>query len=45
VKVKDNDMLVIYIYVDDIIFCATNESICKEFSNCMKKRVQNEHDG
>ena len=28
------------IYVDDIIFSATNESLCKEFANCMLKEFE-----
>ena len=29
-------MLLVQIYVDDIIFGATNELLCKEFSKCMQ---------
>ena len=29
-------MLIVQIYVDDIIFGATNENMCKEFSKCMQ---------
>ena len=31
-----NDILLVQIYVDDIIFGSTNEILCKEFSNLMK---------
>ena len=31
VKYKNQDILVVQIYVDDIIFSSTNESLCKEF--------------
>jgi hypothetical protein len=30
------DMLIVQIYVDDIIFCSTNENLCKEFSKTMQ---------
>ena len=33
---KNRDMLVIQIYVDDIIFGATNEKLCEEFSKTMQ---------
>ena len=29
-------MLIVQIYVDDIIFGATNEVVCKEFAKCMQ---------
>ena len=35
IKTKESDMLLVQIYVDDIIFGATNVSLCKEFSKCM----------
>jgi len=35
IKKKNNDILVVQIYVDDIIFGTTNESLCKEFSKLM----------
>ena len=33
---KGNDILIVQIYVDDIIFGATNESFCQDFSNIMQ---------
>ena len=36
IKRKDNEMLVVQIYVDDIIFGATNECLCQEFSKLMQ---------
>ena len=36
IKKKNNDILVVQIYVDDIIFGATNESLCKEFAKLMQ---------
>ena len=35
-KKKDNDLLVVQIYVDDIIFGATNENLCGEFAKLMQ---------
>ena len=35
IKIKENDMLLVQIYVDDIIFGSTNPSLCEEFSKCM----------
>jgi len=36
IKIKNKDMLIVQIYVDDIIFGATNENICKEFAKSMQ---------
>ena len=38
-KTKD-DILLVQIYVDDIIFGATNVSLCRKFSNLMKKEFE-----
>ncbi|KAM7513548.1 hypothetical protein LguiA_003131 [Lonicera macranthoides] len=35
-----NDMLLVQIYVDDIIFGSTNDNLCKEFSTCMQKKFE-----
>ncbi|WKA05143.1 hypothetical protein VitviT2T_023126 [Vitis vinifera] len=35
IKTKENDMLLVQIYIDDIIFGATNVSLCEGFSKCM----------
>ena len=35
-KKDKDDLLLVQIYVDDIIFGATNENMCKEFSECMQ---------
>jgi len=32
-----NDILILQIYIDDIIFRSANEKLCKEFESCMKK--------
>ena len=35
-----NDILIMQIYMDDIIFGATNELLCEEFSKCMKSEFE-----
>ena len=35
-KVKNKDILIVQIYIDDIIFGVTNENICKEFAKCIQ---------
>ena len=40
IKTKENDMLLVQIYVDDIIFGATDVSLCKEFSKCMHSEFE-----
>ncbi|WKA07524.1 hypothetical protein VitviT2T_025341 [Vitis vinifera] len=40
IKTKENGMLLVQIYVDDIIFGATNVSLCKEFSKCMHSEFE-----
>ena len=35
-KTFKNDILVVQIYVDDIIFCSANASLCKDFSKTMQ---------
>jgi len=35
IKIKLNDILLVHIFVDDIIFGSTNDSLCKEFSQDM----------
>ena len=37
---KGKDLLVVQIYVDDIIFGATNQSLCDEFSELMKSEFE-----
>ena len=36
VKNKRKDILLVQVYVDDIIFGATNESLCKDFVELMQ---------
>ena len=40
IKPKKNDMLIVQIYVDDIIFGATNGSFCEEFSKSMHSEFE-----
>ncbi len=40
VKNHENDILVVQIYIDDIIFGAPNECLCKEFANTMKSEFE-----
>ena len=40
IKTKENDMLLVQIYIDDIIFGATNASICEEFSKYMHSEFE-----
>ena len=40
IKTKENDMLLVQIYVDDVIFGATNVSLCEEFSKCMHSEFE-----
>ena len=40
IKTKEKDMLLVQIYVDDIIFGATNVSLCEEFSKCMHSEFE-----
>ncbi|KAH9724699.1 hypothetical protein KPL70_007586 [Citrus sinensis] len=40
VKHENQDILIVQIYVDDIIFGSTNELLCKEFSSCMSKEFE-----
>lgn len=37
---KIDDLLIVQIYVDDIIFGSTNENMCSEFSKIMQKEFE-----
>ena len=37
---KGNDLLLVQIYVDDIIFGSTNDKLCQKFSQLMQSRYQ-----
>nr|GEX26269.1 putative ribonuclease H-like domain-containing protein [Tanacetum cinerariifolium] len=40
IKKQKGDILLVYIYVDDIIFGATNKALCKSFEKLMKDKFQ-----
>ena len=40
IKPKENDRLIVQIYVDDIIFGATNVSLCEEFAKSMHSEFE-----
>ena len=40
IKKKGDDIIVVQIYVDDIIFGATNDFLCQEFSKCMHSEFE-----
>ncbi|WP_251363028.1 reverse transcriptase domain-containing protein, partial [Escherichia coli] len=40
IKHVKNDILIVQIYVDDIIFGSTNENLCKNFSSLMQKEFE-----
>ena len=40
IKTKEKNMVLVQIYVDDIIFGATNISLCEEFSKCMHNEFE-----
>ena len=39
-KSKNNDIIIVQIYVDDIIFSATNDYLCQEFSKYMHEEFE-----
>jgi len=40
IKRSNNELLLVQIYVDDIVFGATNEALCKEFSSSMQEEFE-----
>ena len=40
IKLRENDFLIVQIYVDDIIFGATNVSLCEEFAKSMHSEFE-----
>ena len=40
IKHKNQEILIVQIYVGDIIFNSTNEFLCKKFSSCMSKEFE-----
>jgi hypothetical protein len=39
-KYKEHDLIIVFIYVNDILFGTTIESLYKEFENCMHKEFK-----
>jgi uncharacterized membrane protein YciS (DUF1049 family) len=39
-KTKNDDLLIVQIYVDYIIFGSTNENMCSEFSKIIQKKFE-----
>ncbi|GJV91639.1 putative ribonuclease H-like domain-containing protein [Tanacetum coccineum] len=40
IKKNKSDIMLVHVYVDDIIFGSTKQSMCTEFEECMHKRFQ-----
>ena len=40
IKHVENNILIVQIYVDDIVFKSTNEKLCKDFESCTKKEFE-----
>ena len=40
IKRKENDILIVQIYVDDIVFGSTNQILCDEFSKIMHSEFE-----
>ncbi|GKB96467.1 putative ribonuclease H-like domain-containing protein, partial [Tanacetum coccineum] len=40
IKKNKSDIMLVQVYVDDIIFGSTKQSMCAEFEDCMHKRFQ-----
>ncbi|GJT31462.1 putative ribonuclease H-like domain-containing protein [Tanacetum coccineum] len=40
IKKNKSDIMLVQVYVDDIIFGSTTQSMCTEFEDCMHKRFQ-----
>ena len=45
IKRTNNNILVVQIYVDDIIFCSTNNDLCHDFSKSMQSEFEMSHMG
>ncbi|GJT01423.1 retrovirus-related pol polyprotein from transposon TNT 1-94 [Tanacetum coccineum] len=45
VRQAGNDLLLVQIYIDDIIFSSTNIAMCNEFANQMTTKFQDTKDG
>ena len=40
IKKKNNELLVVQIYIDDIIFGTTNEILCRHFTELMQGEIE-----
>ena len=40
IKLRENDIIIVQIYIDDIIFGATNVSLCEEFAKSMHSEFE-----
>ena len=40
IKNTDTDMIIVQIYVDDIVFGATNPHLCKKFEQLMQESLR-----
>ena len=40
IKVKGDDMIIVQIYIDDIIFGATNDILCEDFAKSMSNEFR-----
>ena len=45
IKRINNDILLIQIYIDDILFSSTNNDFCQEFSKAMQNKFKMSHMG
>ena len=39
-KMHNNDLILVQVYVDDIIFGSTNDNLCKRFSKIMQRKYE-----
>ena len=44
-KMHNNDLILVQVCVDDIIFGSTNDNLCKRFSKLMQSKYEMSHDG
>jgi len=40
IKKKKDDIFLVQVYIDDIIFYSTNETLCEDFVEAMKSEFQ-----
>ena len=39
-KMHNNDLILVQVYVDDIIFGSTNDNLCKRFAKLMQSKYE-----